>query len=231
MKQQLKNTIPGIRRKWAGPYRRKNNTDFVWYGFRQSQQAEQVLRTIMISKGSAYTFCPSSTTWLALYRARKHRLVNYHTIQIHSIMIESRPFMNHPYSKAAFSNCILLCTCTNGSTSNRSQISITLECSPSLLHSSTHYPHRPSFQPSFHLSLQKLQSNSSFPSFTLTALCALHIQRPNFSWLFTASAGSFSGSAIQSWKSSAQTQQGYSCEKSVRKVRVFVWCAGVGVVG
>jgi hypothetical protein len=74
--------------------------------------------------------------------------------------------------------------------------------------------HLPSSQPSFHLCFQKLQSNSFFPSFTLTALCARHIHMPKSSLPF--SFGSFSGWAIQSLKSSAHTQQGYIFENKLR---------------
>ena len=76
------------------------------------------------------------------------------------------------------------------------------------------YPHLPSFQPSFHLSFHRAQSNSGLPSFTLTALCALHIQKPKTS--LPSTRGSLPGAAIQSRRSSAHTEHGYSSEKRVR---------------
>lgn len=56
--------------------------------------------------------------------------------------------------------------------------------------------HLPPSQPSLHLSFHNLQSNSPFPSFRLTSLCALHIHKPNSSRPRTR--GSFSGLLIQS---------------------------------
>lgn len=56
--------------------------------------------------------------------------------------------------------------------------------------------HLPPSQPSLHLSFHNPQSNSPFPSFRLTSLCALHIHSPNSSRPRTR--GSFSGLLIQS---------------------------------
>ena len=90
-----------------------------------------------------------------------------------------------------------------------------------------HQSHRPSFHPVRHLSSHFPQSNSSFPNFTLTALCASHIHRPNSSLLLTR--GAFS--AFHDRKSSAQDQQGYIFPNSEMNDRVSDCCVGVGLVG
>ena len=77
---------------------------------------------------------------------------------------------------------------------------------------------RPCPHPVLHLSSHLPQSNTSFPSFTLTALCASHIQRPNSSLELTL--GAFPSCFIQDWKSPAQCQQGYSFAKVCMKVVV-----------
>lgn len=85
-----------------------------------------------------------------------------------------------------------------------------LSPSPSL---STPQSHLPSFHPVLHLSSHLLQSNPFFPSFRLTSLCASHIQFPNSS-LLSALTLFFT---MNAWKSSAQTQHGYSLPKRCMK--------------
>src|SRR5207247_11312389 len=85
------------------------------------------------------------------------------------------------------------------------------------------------FQPVLHLSSHFAQSNSSFPNFRLTALCASHIQCPNSARPFNRGRLRPLGSVIQARKSSAQTQQGYSFENSVRKFSISARCLGVAV--
>jgi hypothetical protein len=97
----------------------------------------------------------------------------------------------------------------------------------SLLRSVHQGSHRPSFQPVLHRSSHLLQSKVSLPSFSLTALCASHIQVPNSLLLLTL--GVFL--LIQLWKSSAQTQQGYSLPNVERKDLVSVCNCGEGCVG
>lgn len=96
--------------------------------------------------------------------------------------------------------------------------------SPTIIHQKSHLP---SFHPVRHLSSHLLQSNVSLPSFTLTALCASHIHVPNSPLLLTL--GVFF--VIQSWKSSAHTQQGYSLPNVERKPFVSVCNSGVGFTG
>lgn len=85
--------------------------------------------------------------------------------------------------------------------------------------------HRPSFHPVLHLSSQNRQSNSCFPSFRLTSLCASQSHQPksflppNFGWFRPL------GCAIHVWKSSAHTQHGYSLEKNFRNPRMLSWCS------
>lgn len=99
------------------------------------------------------------------------------------------------------------------------------------LSQSTNQSHLPSFHPVLHLSSQNRQSNSFFPNFRLTALCASHIHVPN-SWR-PDSRGWLRppGSFIHARKSSAHTQQGYRRAKSVRKLRMSSCCWGVAVAG
>jgi hypothetical protein len=87
--------------------------------------------------------------------------------------------------------------------------------------------HRPSFHPVRHRSSHLVQSNVSLPSFSLTALCASHIHVPNSLRLDTL--GVFL--LIQLWKSSAQTQHGYSLPNVERKDLVSVCSCGDGCVG
>jgi hypothetical protein len=87
--------------------------------------------------------------------------------------------------------------------------------------------HLPSFHPVLHRSSHLVQSNVSLPSFSLTALCASHIHVPNS--LLLETLGVFL--VIQVWKSSAQTQHGYSFPNVERKDLVSDWSCGVGCVG
>ena len=91
--------------------------------------------------------------------------------------------------------------------------------------------HLPSFQPVLHRSSQNRQSNSFFPSFRFTSLCASHIHVPKSDR--PPNRGSFFplGSAIHVRKSSAHTQHGYSREKSFRNVRISVCCSIVAFFG
>lgn len=84
--------------------------------------------------------------------------------------------------------------------------------------------HLPSFHPVLHLSSHFLQSNSCFPSFLLTSLCASHIHLPKPSRPSTL--GSFPFLAIHSWKSSAHTQHGYSFPNRPRNWRISLCCDG-----
>jgi hypothetical protein len=78
----------------------------------------------------------------------------------------------------------------------------------------------PSLGPVTHLSCHLEQSNTGFPSFRFTSLCAPHNHQPNSSLLPTRGASR----AMYPWKSSAHTQQGYSREKSFTKLtRSFCW--------
>ena len=52
----------------------------------------------------------------------------------------------------------------------------------------SHQSHRPSFQPVRHRSSTLVQSNSSFPSFLLTSLCASQSHCPNSALLLTRGA-------------------------------------------
>jgi hypothetical protein len=91
--------------------------------------------------------------------------------------------------------------------------------------------HLPSFHPVLQRSSQKRQSNSFFPSFRLTALCASHIQVPNSER--PESRGSLRPPDwfIQARKSSAQTQHGYKREKSFRKECISNCCSDVALGG
>jgi hypothetical protein len=111
------------------------------------------------------------------------------------------------------------------SSSSYTRISYTRDtCS----HIPTHQKsHRPSFHPVLHLSSHLAQSNLSLPNFSLTALCASHIHVPNSFLLLTR--GVFL--LIQSWKSSAHTQHGYSLPKVERKDLVSDWSCGDGLTG
>lgn len=81
--------------------------------------------------------------------------------------------------------------------------------------SETAQSHLPSFQPVRHRSSHLEQSNSGLPNLRLTSLCAPHSHLPNSSRLLTCGASRFR----YPWKSSAQTQQGYSLENSPTKLR------------
>jgi hypothetical protein len=84
-----------------------------------------------------------------------------------------------------------------------------------------------SFHPVRHLSSHFAQSNSFFPSFLLTSLCASHIHCPNSS-LLSALTLFFS---IKTWKSSAQTQHGYSFPNSPRNCLTLLCSLGLGFSG
>jgi hypothetical protein len=102
----------------------------------------------------------------------------------------------------------------------------TLSYTVSMTYSSSHHQgsHLPSFQPVLHRSSHLVQSNVCLPSFSLTALCASHIQVPNSLLLLTL--GVFL--LIQLWKSSAHTQHGYSLPNVDRKDLVSDWNCGEG---
>lgn len=89
--------------------------------------------------------------------------------------------------------------------------------------------HLPSFHPVLHRSSHRLQSNSFFPSFTLTALWASHIHFPNSSLLLTL--GAFFSSFIHFWKSFPQYQQGYSFANVPKNDRVSACNCGDGCEG
>src|ERR1700733_13010690 len=89
------------------------------------------------------------------------------------------------------------------------------------------YSHRPAFQPVLHLSSHFEQSNSFFPSFLLTSLCASHIHCPNSSLLSVL----ILFLVMKSWKSSAHTQQGYSFEKSPTNCVTWLCSMRVGETG
>ena len=89
--------------------------------------------------------------------------------------------------------------------------------------------HLPSPHPVLHLSSHLPQSNSPFPNFLLTSLCASHIHLPSSPLPLTL--GSFPSLFIQAWKSSAHTQHGYSFENRERNCRISVCWVGVAVGG
>ncbi len=90
-------------------------------------------------------------------------------------------------------------------------------------HSSTIKPqsHLPSLHPVLHRSSHLPQSNLSFPSFSLTALCASHIHSPNS--LRELTRGALPARAIHAWKSEPQCQHGYRVENDARNCRALVW--------
>jgi hypothetical protein len=96
---------------------------------------------------------------------------------------------------------------------------------------STVQSHRPSFHPVRHLSSHNRQSNSFFPSFRLTSLCASHIHHPNsfrlpsFGWFRPL------GCVIHARKSSAHTQHGYSFEKNFKNPPILAWCSASAFSG
>ena len=98
------------------------------------------------------------------------------------------------------------------------------KCRPGSLSSQSQLP---SGGPVRHLSSQREQSNTGLPSFTLTLLCARHSHCPKSSRLPTRGV-SF---AMYPWKSSAQTQHGYSREKSRTKLTRSDCCVRDGVSG
>ena len=85
----------------------------------------------------------------------------------------------------------------------------------------------PSFHPVLHLSSHFPQSNSFFPNFLLTSLCASHIHFPNSSRLSVLTLFS----AIQTWKSDAQTQHGYNFENNPMNWLTFSRSVGEGEEG
>jgi len=92
-----------------------------------------------------------------------------------------------------------------------------------------HQSHLPSLHPVLHLSSHFPQSNFSFPSFSLTALCASHIHRPNSSLLPTR--GAFSLLFIHSWKSVAHQWHGYNRENDEMNWRASHCCRSEGRSG
>lgn len=109
-------------------------------------------------------------------------------------------------------------TCLNPNSHARCFDTGASDSSSPIIPSSTsfpYHPHLPSPGPSGpHLSPTFPQSNSFFPSFLFTSLCASHIHLPSPS--LPSVRGSFPGLLIQSRKSSAQCQQGYNFEKRER---------------
>lgn len=90
-----------------------------------------------------------------------------------------------------------------------------------------HQSQRPSFHPVLHLSSHLEQSNSGFPSFLLTSLCAPHNHMPK-SCLLPARISSF---LMYCCRSSAHTQHGYSFENSLMKLVRSDCSDCVGAVG
>lgn len=92
-----------------------------------------------------------------------------------------------------------------------------------------HQSHLPSFHPVLHLSSHLAQSNTSFPSFLFTSLCASHSHVPSSSRL-PARTGLFPG-AMYRVKCSPHVQHGYSRANRRMKLRTSDCSAGVGWVG